>query len=368
MNPTQQPARHPLASALIFQQRRRRSREEVATTARVGCTSDPYAIAAIGVHDTRLVYQLTHPTSSSTARRSAAQLYILFEPQVVAIRHCMLPIELDRTLASADMTAAADLLLGQGGKLGRCRLFSQRRCHYATRWRSCSPDMNPTQQPACHPLASALIFQQRRRRSREQVATTARGACTSDPYAIPAIGVHDTRLVHQLTHPTSSSTARRSAAQLYILFEPQVVASRHCMLPIELDRTLASADMTAAADLLLGQGGKPSLDLVDPGAVGGRRRGGGGGGGGEEEERRRRRSRSGPPCRVVRTGRPCHRGRRPARPEAGPSVPHGSPCFKLSRDPRFVEKLTDIVGLYLDPPEKALVLCMDERWACYCSA
>ena len=35
--------------------------------------------------------------------------------------------------------------------------------------------------------------------------------------------------------------------------------------------------------------------------------------------------------------------------------------FKLSRDPHFLEKLTDVVGLYLNPPEKALVLCVDEK-------
>ena len=35
--------------------------------------------------------------------------------------------------------------------------------------------------------------------------------------------------------------------------------------------------------------------------------------------------------------------------------------FKLSRDPRFLEKLTDVVGLYLNPPEKAMVLCVDEK-------
>src|SRR2546422_5346633 len=35
--------------------------------------------------------------------------------------------------------------------------------------------------------------------------------------------------------------------------------------------------------------------------------------------------------------------------------------FKLSRDKRFVEKLTDVVGLYLNPPEKALILCVDEK-------
>ncbi len=41
--------------------------------------------------------------------------------------------------------------------------------------------------------------------------------------------------------------------------------------------------------------------------------------------------------------------------------PHRSRTFKLSRDPRFVEKLTDVVGLYLNPPHKALVLCVDEK-------
>ncbi len=35
--------------------------------------------------------------------------------------------------------------------------------------------------------------------------------------------------------------------------------------------------------------------------------------------------------------------------------------FKLSRDPRFVEKLVDVVGLYLNPPDHALVLCCDEK-------
>jgi transposase len=41
--------------------------------------------------------------------------------------------------------------------------------------------------------------------------------------------------------------------------------------------------------------------------------------------------------------------------------PHRVRPFKLSRDPRFAEKLTDVVGLYLNPPEKALVLCVDEK-------
>jgi len=41
--------------------------------------------------------------------------------------------------------------------------------------------------------------------------------------------------------------------------------------------------------------------------------------------------------------------------------PHLSRTFKLSRDPRFVEKMTDVVGLYLNPPDKSLVLCVDEK-------
>ncbi len=41
--------------------------------------------------------------------------------------------------------------------------------------------------------------------------------------------------------------------------------------------------------------------------------------------------------------------------------PHRSETFKLSTDPFFVEKVRDIVGLYLDPPERALVLCVDEK-------
>jgi transposase len=41
--------------------------------------------------------------------------------------------------------------------------------------------------------------------------------------------------------------------------------------------------------------------------------------------------------------------------------PHLIETFKLSRDKRFVEKLHDVVGLYLNPPDKALVLCVDEK-------
>src|SRR3954454_5585258 len=41
--------------------------------------------------------------------------------------------------------------------------------------------------------------------------------------------------------------------------------------------------------------------------------------------------------------------------------PHRQEAFKLSKDPRFVEKVHDIVGLYLNPPERAVVLCVDEK-------
>lgn len=41
--------------------------------------------------------------------------------------------------------------------------------------------------------------------------------------------------------------------------------------------------------------------------------------------------------------------------------PHLTKSFKLSRDPSFVEKLTDVVGLYLQPPKDAVVLCVDEK-------
>lgn len=41
--------------------------------------------------------------------------------------------------------------------------------------------------------------------------------------------------------------------------------------------------------------------------------------------------------------------------------PHRVKTFKLSRDPHFLEKLTDVVGLYLNPPERAIVLCVDEK-------
>src|SRR5205085_358217 len=41
--------------------------------------------------------------------------------------------------------------------------------------------------------------------------------------------------------------------------------------------------------------------------------------------------------------------------------PHRVEKFKLSNDPQFEEKVRDIAGLYLDPPERALVLCVDEK-------
>jgi len=41
--------------------------------------------------------------------------------------------------------------------------------------------------------------------------------------------------------------------------------------------------------------------------------------------------------------------------------PHRSQSFKLSRDPLFIDKVRDIVGLYLNPPDRALVLCVDEK-------
>src|SRR5499433_1998271 len=41
--------------------------------------------------------------------------------------------------------------------------------------------------------------------------------------------------------------------------------------------------------------------------------------------------------------------------------PHRTKTFRLSRDPKFLEKLTDVVGLYMNPPDKAVVLCVDEK-------
>ncbi len=41
--------------------------------------------------------------------------------------------------------------------------------------------------------------------------------------------------------------------------------------------------------------------------------------------------------------------------------PHQIDTFKISNDPQFIDKVRDVVGLYLDPPEQALVLCVDEK-------
>ena len=41
--------------------------------------------------------------------------------------------------------------------------------------------------------------------------------------------------------------------------------------------------------------------------------------------------------------------------------PHLTDSFKLSSDPLFVEKVVDVVGLYHNPPDKAVVLCVDEK-------
>ena len=41
--------------------------------------------------------------------------------------------------------------------------------------------------------------------------------------------------------------------------------------------------------------------------------------------------------------------------------PHRVKTFKLSRDPKFLEKMTDVIGLYLNPPQQAIVLCVDEK-------
>src|SRR5438477_4254117 len=41
--------------------------------------------------------------------------------------------------------------------------------------------------------------------------------------------------------------------------------------------------------------------------------------------------------------------------------PHRSETWKLSRDPQFIDKVRDVVGLYLDPPERAVVLCVDVK-------
>ena len=41
--------------------------------------------------------------------------------------------------------------------------------------------------------------------------------------------------------------------------------------------------------------------------------------------------------------------------------PHRLKTFKISNDPRFADKVVDVVGLYMDPPDNAMVLCVDEK-------
>ena len=41
--------------------------------------------------------------------------------------------------------------------------------------------------------------------------------------------------------------------------------------------------------------------------------------------------------------------------------PHRTETFKLSRDPKFLEKMTDVVGLYLNPTQQPIILCVDEK-------
>ena len=48
-------------------------------------------------------------------------------------------------------------------------------------------------------------------------------------------------------------------------------------------------------------------------------------------------------------------------PSARGLKPHRVETFKLSNDPKFEEKLVDVVGLYLNPPQKAIVSCADEK-------
>ena len=60
-------------------------------------------------------------------------------------------------------------------------------------------------------------------------------------------------------------------------------------------------------------------------------------------------------------------GRRPRPEHDQPDLacvrlqPHRSETFKLSKDPLFIEKVRDIVGLYMGPPDNAIVLCVDEK-------
>ena len=56
-----------------------------------------------------------------------------------------------------------------------------------------------------------------------------------------------------------------------------------------------------------------------------------------------------------------HSHERAAHLGGGRLKPHLTRTFKVSNDPRFAEKVADVVGLYLNPPDKALVLCVDEK-------
>ena len=73
--------------------------------------------------------------------------------------------------------------------------------------------------------------------------------------------------------------------------------------------------------------------------------------------------------RMRRTGAPARMARRSGLSQSAVSriwrafalQPHRAETFKLSHDPLFIEKVRDIVGLYLNPPDQALVLCVDEK-------
>ena len=62
-----------------------------------------------------------------------------------------------------------------------------------------------------------------------------------------------------------------------------------------------------------------------------------------------------------RRGRPHADGGARGSGEAFGLQPHRQDTFKLSKDPLFVDKVHDVVGLYLNPPERAVVLCVDEK-------
>jgi hypothetical protein len=63
---------------------------------------------------------------------------------------------------------------------------------------------------------------------------------------------------------------------------------------------------------------------------------------------------------ITKTLETTPRGSNPLEQPSG-LKPHRVDSFKLSADPMFVEKVRDIVGLYLNPPDKAIVLCVDEK-------